>query len=202
MTITDSPTFRHRGLMLDAGRRHFPVPLVKTILDGMSASKLNVLHLHLSDFGGFRVQTAQYPELTAGLVDDVGNPLYWNASDVHDIVQHASDRGIRVMPEVDLPGHAAAFVPLAGATGVQFCTNESSTPGMLPSQLYDDPEGRTWKVLHAVLSELFPLFPDSVFHLGADETGRDVKVCDNTLLHCVLRREHPRCLLGSLFVAF
>ena len=86
--------------MLDAGRRHYPVSLVKTVMDGMAAAKLNVLHLHLSDFGGFRVQSERYPALTAHLVDDQGNELFWTASDVHDMVQHASDRGIRVIPEV------------------------------------------------------------------------------------------------------
>ena len=56
LTISDAPAYRHRGVMLDTGRRHFPVPLVKSIVDGMAAAKLNVLHLHLSDFGGYRVQ--------------------------------------------------------------------------------------------------------------------------------------------------
>lgn len=133
--IIDFPQFQHRGVMLDTGRRHFPVPLVKTILDGMSAGKLNVLHLHLSDFGGYRVHSDAFPSLTSGLVDDEGRVLYWNMSDIREMVAYAADRGIRVIPEVDLPGHAAAFNPLSGEHGIQFCTTNNSVPGLLPSQV-------------------------------------------------------------------
>ena len=160
--------------MIDTGRRHFPLPLLKVILDGMAASKLNVLHLHLSDFGGYRVHSPAYPALTSNLLDDHGGRLFFYPAEVTELVLHASDRGIRIIPEVDLPGHAAGLVPLAGPQGIQFCTALNVSSGLLPSQVYDDPEGRSYAVLQTLLRELFPLFPDRVFHLGADETGRDV----------------------------
>jgi hexosaminidase len=131
LLIQDKPQFIHRGIMLDTGRRHYPIKLIKTIVDGMVPSKLNVLHLHLSDFGGYRVQSASYPALTAKLVDTAGERLYWTVEEVGEIVDYAADRGVRIVPEVDLPGHAAALFPLVSNTGVQFCTEYNATVGLL-----------------------------------------------------------------------
>lgn len=166
--LADGPNYAHRGLLLDVGRRFFPVALVRAVLDGMALSKLNVLHFHLSDFGGYKLASAAYPALTAHLVDSQGRRLFYSAADVAEIVAYASARGIRVVPEVDVPGHASAFAPLRGPAGVQFCSDPD--PVSLPSQLYDDPQGRTWRVISTLLDEAIALFPDVSFHVGADET--------------------------------
>jgi len=98
--------------------------------------------------------------VTVPVVDDRGGKLFFHPVEVTELVQYASYRGIRVIPEVDLPGHAAGLVPLAGPNGVQFCTPLNVSSGLLPSHVYADPEGRSYAVLKTLLLELIPLFPD------------------------------------------
>merc|ERR1719343_1689139 len=121
--------------MLDAGRRFFPVPLVKNLLDTMAAVKLNVLHLHASDMCRFGVESKLFPNLTATLVGAQGG--FYTQDDVHDLVAYAADRGIRVVPEFDVPGHARGMLPIEGK--VHFCSADATR-----SQLYSDPQGQTY----------------------------------------------------------
>lgn len=118
LTLSDSPAFKHRGLMIDAGRRHYPLPLVKDLLEGMAMARLNVLHLHFADYGnsefeqfgagGIRIESKRYPQLTAGLVNSAGNRLYYTQKEVGDLVAFARLRGIRVLPELEQTGHAVS----------------------------------------------------------------------------------------------
>ena len=170
-SITDWPHFKHRGFMIgmcvcmcgrrcanrdvcssdpplppppsDTGRRFFPVDVVQSVLDGMSYNKLNVLHFHASDFCRFAIESTKFPQLTANLTGPLMGGFYTQA-EVRSLVQYAGDRGIRVMPEFDLPGHAKGMDPLR-AVGMQFC---SASPA---KQLYNDPEGRTVGILKEVL---------------------------------------------------
>lgn len=159
--ITDGPQNDWRGLMIDAGRRFFPVSTVENLLDVMSIVKLNVLHLHASDHCRFGVESKLYPNLTSSLTGDYGG--FYTQDDIKNIIEYAADRGIRVVPEFDVPGHSKGFYPLA-SEGVKFCSSDND-------QLYGDPEGSTLKVITDVLKEMAGLFKDEIFNIGADETS-------------------------------
>ena len=156
-----------RGLLVDSGRRFAPVPLLKTIIETMAAVKLNVLHLHLSDYCRFGVESKRYPNLTAALTG--ANAGHYTHADVNDIVAYAGDRGVRVIPEFDVPSHSLGFLPVASPGGLEFCSTCAYAPtGCVPSQLYGTPG--TAKVLKDVFEEMAGLFTDTVFHVGGDET--------------------------------
>eukprot|EP00118_Oscarella_pearsei_P018802 m.194898 g.194898 ORF g.194898 m.194898 type:complete len:513 (+) comp39508_c1_seq15:46-1584(+) len=154
----DFPRYRHRGLMIDTGRRFFPIPLVFALLDAMSYVKMNVLHMHLSDFCRFSVESLLYPELTAGLKGQ-----YYTHENISAIVQYAKERGIRVMPEIDLPGHSKGLEPLSSSHLLKYCDSEST-------EIYDDPQNVSLSTLQKLLTEMAALFPESLYHLGCDET--------------------------------
>ena len=105
LEIHDSPRFKWRGLMIDVSRHFMPVDVIKRNLDGMAAVKMNVLHMHLSDDQGFRLESKIYPELHESASDG----SYFTHEEIKDIIEYASDRGIRVIPEIDVPGHATAL---------------------------------------------------------------------------------------------
>src|SRR3954454_11696740 len=107
MRVEDRPRFPWRGLMIDASRHWMPVPVIERNLDAMAAVKLNVFHWHLSDDQGFRVESKLYPKL-AQLGSD-GN--YYTQADLRHIVDYAAVRGIRVIPEFDIPGHTQSWFP-------------------------------------------------------------------------------------------
>eukprot|EP00911_Craspedida_sp_UC1_P002689 UC1_evm1s1975 len=159
--IIDGPQYAWRGLMIDSGRRFFPVDLVKNLIDTMAANKLNVLHLHASDHCRFGVESKKYPQLTSSLTGVLGG--FYTQTDVAEMIAYAKDRGVRVVPEFDIPGHSRGFLPLEGE--LKFCTDSATR-----SQLYNDPAGATYGVLHEVLQEMASLFEDKAFHIGCDET--------------------------------
>ncbi|KAA0173469.1 hypothetical protein FNF27_05109 [Cafeteria roenbergensis] len=164
VTVKDAPAFVHRGLLVDTGRRFWPVSALQTTIDAVSYMRGNVIHLHMSDFCRLAVASEKYPAITAALTGDYAG--YYSQAEVADLVAYAADRGVRIMPEVDLPGHAKGLAP-AQAYGLEFCQTGS---GPL-TQIFDDPAGKSRGVLGGLLSELSPLFPDELLHIGADETA-------------------------------
>ncbi len=115
--IEDRPRFPWRGLLLDVARHWMPVEVVKRNLDAMAAVKLNVFHWHLSDDQGFRVESKRFPKL-----QELGSDgLYYTQAEIRDVVAYARDRGIRVLPEFDMPGHVTSWLvgypELASAPG-------------------------------------------------------------------------------------
>ncbi|MGH8336691.1 MAG: family 20 glycosylhydrolase, partial [Gammaproteobacteria bacterium] len=100
--IEDGPRFPWRGLMIDVGRHFIPLEVLKRNLDGMAAVKLNVFHWHLSEDQGFRVESKKFPRLHQMGSDG----LYYTQDEVRDLIAYARDRGIRVVPEFDMPGHS------------------------------------------------------------------------------------------------
>ena len=163
ISVRDAPAYNWRGLMIDTGRRFFPMPLVKNLLDTMAAVKLNVLHLHASDHCRFAVESKVYPNLTASLMGIHAG--HYTQADIAEMISYAADRGVRVVPEFDVPGHARGLLPLE-AEGVRFCTSDPHR-----SQLYNDPAGKTYDAVHSLLAEMATLFKDDVMHLGCDETS-------------------------------
>ena len=163
--ISDKPRFPWRGFLLDASRHFMPLDVIRRNLDGMAAVKLNVFHWHLADDQGFRVESNVAPRL-----HQLGSDgLFYTQGEVRGIIEYARDRGIRVVPEFDIPGHTqswlTAYPEFATAPGpVEILrTWGISTAVMDPSrpELYD--------FLERVLGEMAGLFPDEYFHIGGDE---------------------------------
>ncbi len=185
VTIQDAPRFRYRGLMLDVSRHFFPKEFVLKLLTEMSYYKLNRLHLHLTDGGGWRLQMDQYPELTQkaafrtesdwtewahtghrylpeGTKGAYGG--YFTKDDMREIIAYAAERQITIIPEVEMPGHSseifAAYPELccAGETykGEDFCIGNE----------------KTFTFLQNVLTEIMELFPSEYIHVGGDEASK------------------------------
>jgi len=167
ITIQDKPRFPWRGLMIDVGRHFIPLVALKRNLDGMAAVKLNVFHWHLSDNQGFRVESKKFPKLT-----EMGSDgLYYTQDEVRDLIAYAHDRGIRIVPEFDMPGHSTAwfvgYPELASGLGPYQIERKWGVfdPAMDPTQ------ERTYKFLDAFIGEMAKLFPDQYFHIGGDEVN-------------------------------
>lgn len=165
--IVDAPRFRWRGLLLDVARHWEPVEVMKRNLDAMAAVKMNVLHWHLSDDQGFRMESRAFPKLHQ--LGSEGN--YYTQSEARDIVAYARDRGIRVIPEFDMPGHATAILvaypELASAPGPYQIERSWGVfdPCMDPSSK------KLYSFLNAFISEMAEIFPDEYFHIGGDEVN-------------------------------
>jgi hexosaminidase len=165
--IQDTPRFPWRGLMIDSGRHFTSIEELKRNIDGMEAVKLNVFHWHLSENQGFRVESKQFPKLT-----ELGSDgLFYTQAEVKEIVEYCRDRGIRVMPEFDMPGHATAwfvgYPQIASGTGPYKIEREWGVfdPAMDPTK------EETYKFLEKLLPEMMALFPDQFFHIGGDEVN-------------------------------
>ena len=167
--ITDSPRYPWRGLMIDVSRHWIPKEVILRNLDAMAALKMNVFHCHLSDYQGFRVGSKVFPKLHE--MGSQGN--YYTQMEIKEIVSYAADRGIRVVPEFDVPGHATSWLvgypELASATGPYELetTFGISTPVLDPSKPY------IYDFLDQFIEEMKNLFPDAYFHIGGDEVNEN-----------------------------
>ena len=165
MTIDDQPRFPWRGLMLDVSRHFLPLDVVYRNLDGMEAVKLNVFHWHLSDDQGFRVESKQFPLLQQKGSDG----LFYTQEEVRNVIEYARDRGIRVIPEFDMPGHTTAwfvgYPDLASGAGPYQIERKWGIfdPAMDPTR------DSTYQFLDTFIGEMASLFPDAYFHVGGDE---------------------------------
>jgi hexosaminidase len=167
--IQDHPRFPWRGLHLDVCRHWMPIEVVKRNLDGMAAVKLNVFHWHLSDDQGFRVESKRFPKL-----QQLGSDgLYYTQDQVREVIGYARDRGIRVVPEFDMPGHTTSWLvgypELASAPGPYQIERNW---GVFDAAM-DPTRESTYQFLDAFIGEMAALFPDPFFHIGGDEvTGK------------------------------
>jgi hexosaminidase len=163
--VEDKPRFRWRGLLFDSSRHFQPLEVIKRNLDGMAAVKLNVFHWHLTDDQGFRIESKKYPKLT-GLGSD---GLFYTQDQAREIIAYAAERGIRVVPEFDLPGHATSWVigypELASAPGPYQIERR---PGIFDPTL-DPTREEVYQFLDAFFGEMAALFPDEYMHIGGDE---------------------------------
>jgi hexosaminidase len=165
--IQDKPRFPWRGLMIDVSRHFIPLEIVKRNLDGMEAVKMNVFHWHLSENQGFRVESKKFPKLhTLG-----SDGLYYTQDEIRDLIAYARDRGIRVVPEFDMPGHSTAWFvghpELASGPGPYEIERKWGVfdPAMDPAN------EKTYKFLDELVAEMAKLFPDHYFHIGGDEVN-------------------------------
>ena len=167
VTIDDAPRFPWRGLLVDVGRHFIPVDAIKRNLDGMAAVKLNVLHLHLTEDQGFRIESRKFPKLHQQGSDG----LYFTQDQIRDIVAYAAQRGIRVIPEFDMPGHVQAWLvghpELGSAPGPYAIARAWGV--MDPA--FDPTREELYKFLDVFFGEMAPLFPDAYLHIGGDENN-------------------------------
>ena len=165
VSINDRPRFPWRGLMVDSARHFQPIEVLKRTLDALAAVKMNVMHWHLTEDQGFRVETKKFPELH--LMGSDGD--FYTQEQIRDVIKYAADRGIRVMPEFDMPGHATAWVvshpEIASAPGPYRIERQ---PGIFDPTL-DPTNEKTYKLLEPFFAEMAALFPDAYMHIGGDE---------------------------------
>ncbi|MFF4356125.1 beta-N-acetylhexosaminidase [Streptomyces sp. NPDC001604] len=196
LTVEDSPRFRWRGLMLDVARHFMPKEGVLRHLDLMAAHKLNVLHFHLTDDQGWRVEIKRYPRLTeigswrartkfghraSPLWEEKPHGGFYTQDDIREIVSYAAERHITVVPEIDVPGHSQAAIaayPELGNTDVITASSKGDTA----LSVWDDwgisanvlaPTDNTLRFYEGVFEELLGLFPSEFIHVGGDECLKD-----------------------------
>lgn len=182
VTIEDAPRFGWRGLMLDVARHYQPIEAIYAIVDQMASVKLNTLHLHLTDDQGWRFEVKRYPKLTElgawRMPPSAGGPPgakvggFYTQEQLKALVAYAAARGITIVPEIDLPGHAQALVaayPEFGVFGDR--PGVSHDWGVNPYLLNPGPKGVAF--VKQVLDELIAVFPGTYIHLGGDEAIKD-----------------------------
>ncbi|WP_346857923.1 beta-N-acetylhexosaminidase [uncultured Draconibacterium sp.] len=181
--IVDEPRFMWRGMLVDVARHFLPIDILKRNIDAMAAVKLNILHLHLTDDEGFRVESKLYPKL-----HQMGsNGRYYTQTELVDLVKYASDRGITIVPEFDLPGHSrswfAGYPELASAPGPykpgpRFVFDPNASREALgeavksaPTPTIDPTREEVYEFLDNLIGEMTNIFPSPYFHIGADENN-------------------------------
>ncbi len=167
IAIADHPRFTWRGLLIDVGRHWEPLEVIERNLDGMAVVKLNVLHFHLTEDQGFRIESKKYPRL-----HQLGSDgHYFTQAQIRELVAYAAARGIRIVPEFDLPGHttswAVAYPELASAPGPY----ELKRRWGVHDPVLDPTNEALYALLDGFLGEMAGLFPDAYLHIGGDENN-------------------------------
>ncbi len=196
-TIFDYPRFQHRGIMIDESRSFKGKEFIKKQIDALALLKMNVMHLHLTDAAGWRLQIDAYPNLTAHVAwrigetyhewEGLGYPFtnaqdpkayggFYTKDDIREIVAYAAERYIDIIPEIEMPGHSMevnrAYPEIA-------CVGEDGKPRPFSWDLCVGNDG-TFKFLETVLTEVIELFPYKYIHIGGDEAvKKDWEVCVN-----------------------
>ena len=166
VVINDAPRFVWRGLMIDVARHFQPINVLKRNLDAMAFVKMNVFHWHLTDDQGFRAEIKSHPLLHQKGSDG----LYYTQEEMKDIVSYASNLGIRVVPEFDVPGHATSWLTAYPEIG----SKENTTYEIERNSGIFDPtlnpmNPKTYEIIEDVFTEMAAIFPDTYFHIGGDE---------------------------------
>ena len=187
--IRDWPRFGHRGLLLDCSRHFFSIEEVRKVLDVMALHKLNVLHWHLTDDQGWRIEIDSWPRLTEVGAWRTGNRLgrggtdigpdnepyggFYTKEELRSVVGYASSLGIDIMPEIDLPGHmlsALASYPELGCTGGPYAV---MAYGGISQDVLCAGNEKTYKFIEDVLTEVMDVFPYEYVHIGGDECPKN-----------------------------
>jgi len=167
LTIQDKPRFPWRGLMIDSARHFIPLDVIRRNIDAMEAVKMNVFHWHLSENQGFRVESRKFPKLHERGSDG----LYYTQEEMRDVTTYARDRGIRVVPEFDMPGHSTAWFvghpELASGKGPY----EIERKWGIFDPAMDPTNEKVYKFLDELIGEMAKVFPDHYFHIGGDEVN-------------------------------
>lgn len=184
--ISDFPRFTWRGLMIDAARHFQPVDVIKRNLDGLAAMKMNVFHWHLVDDQGWRIEMKKHPKL----IELASDGMYYTQEEIRNIVKYADERGILIVPEIDVPGHGTAIltaypeigskaIALKGGAekniqGTAIATYTVERKAGIFTPTLDPTNPKTYQLLSEIFDEVCPLFPGDYFHIGGDENeGKD-----------------------------
>ena len=177
LSIKDKPEFTWRGMMLDVSRHFFPKEVIKKYIDLISFYKINVLHWHLTDDQGWRIEIKKYPKLTevgAWRTEADGSRYggFYSQDEIREIVAYAESRGITIVPEIEMPGHsnaALASYPWLSCTGGPFTV---PIGGGVFEDVYCAGKESTFQFMQDVLTEVVDLFPSKYIHIGGDECPR------------------------------
>ena len=165
--IDDQPRFGWRGLMIDVARHWQPIEKLKQNLDGMAAVKMNVMHWHLVDDQGWRIESKTYPALH----EKASDGQYYTHAQIAELIEYADARGIRIVPEIDVPGHATsicvAFPEICSAPGPYQIERNAGIMDPALNPTIDE----TYDFLKNIFREVSGLFPDEYFHVGGDENN-------------------------------
>jgi len=188
VTIKDEPRFQWRGYMLDSARHFIPKRSIFKFIDLLALHKMNMLHLHLTDDQGWRVEIKKYPRLTevgsqrketvvghahvSQEYDGTAHGGFYSQDDLREMVAYATARSITIVPEIDLPGHAQAAIAAYPELGVLGEPVEVATTWGIHPYLYNTRE-TTFQFLKDVLSEVMAIFPSRYIHVGGDEARKD-----------------------------
>ncbi len=211
VSITDNPRFIWRGLMLDCSRTFWSKEYIKRTLRLMSLYKLNVLHLHLTDDQGWRIEIEKYPELTQ---KGARFPAKWNEpkeregfytkNDIREIVDYATQHNVAIVPEIEMPGHSMAVLacyPELSCTGGPFEIHPFFKGPSVHKDIFCAGNEKTFEFLENVLTEVVEMFPSEYIHIGGDEAPKKrwemCKKCQARLIEERLKDEHE---LQSWFI--
>jgi len=215
LEIVDRPRFTWRGVMLDVGRHLFPLEFIERLLDTMALHKLNVLHWHLTEDQGWRIEIQKYPRLTEigaqrssspypsnrALLDGVPYGGFYTQDQVRRVVAYAASRFITVVPEIEMPGHSVAALasyPELGCTGGPYAVR---TFWGIEDDVYCAGNEQTFTFLQDVLDEVMALFPSPIIHIGGDECPKSrwekCPKCQGVMQANGLKDEHE---LQSYFI--
>jgi hexosaminidase len=218
VSIVDKPRYEHRGFMLDVGRHFMPLSFVKKTIDLLAMHKMNILHWHLTEDQGWRIEILKYPRLTqlgsvrSETIDgkmSYNQPLkfdgkehsgFYTQDEIRDVVKYAQERYVTIIPEIEMPGHALAALaayPELGCTGGPY--NVAKIWGVIEDVFC--PTEKTFEFIEDVLTEVMGLFPSKYIHIGGDEcpkiTWQRSKFCQDLMKAQGLKDEHE---LQSYFI--
>tara|TARA_R110002012_G_scaffold291564_1_gene486081 strand:- start:92524 stop:94860 length:2337 start_codon:yes stop_codon:yes gene_type:complete len=218
VSIQDKPQFSYRGMHLDVARHKFSIEFIKKYIDALAMLKMNTFHWHLTDDQGWRIEIKKYPKLQeiAAFRDQTlighfsDNPQqfdgkkyggFYTQEQIKDVVAYAKNRFIRVIPEIEMPGHAQAAIAAYPELG---CTKEpikvAESWGVF-EDIFCAGNDSTFTFLENVLDEIIPLFPDQYIHIGGDEVPKahwkTCEACQKRILDENLKDEHE---LQSYFI--
>lgn len=176
--IDDEPRFRWRGSLMDVARHFFPIEFVERYIDLLSRYKMNVLHWHLTDDQGWRVEIRRYPKLTeiGAWRQEAGGSRYggfYTQDEVRRVVEYARRRNVTIVPEIEMPGHSQAAIAAYPDLG---CTGESvpvATTWGVKKEILCAGNDRTLRFVEGVLDEVLAMFPSEYIHIGGDEVPKD-----------------------------
>ena len=182
--IEDAPRFPWRGIMIDTARHWHPISSIHAMIDSLSFNRMNVLHWHITDAQSFPLKTKAFSKLADGAYGGAGSTLTYDAADVKGIVAYAKDRGVRVVPEIDNPGHSASWLVGYPEIGVP-------TPDGYWS-LLDPTNEQTYALLEGLFTELAAMFEDEYVHVGCDEVDFEALNESAPVVAYMQRRGIPR----------
>ena len=203
--INDSPSFKHRGMLLDCCRHFFDKKVIKKYIDLLAQYKMNKLHWHLTEDQGWRIEIDKYPKLTtigSQRKDSSGSyGGYYTKEDIKEIVDYAKNKHIEVIPEIEFPGHSQAAIaayPQLSCTGKPI---DVATEWGVFKDIYCAGNDSVFTFMEDVLGEVIELFPSSFIHIGGDEAPKirweNCPKCQKRMLEENLNDEHE---LQSYFI--